>query len=107
MARIIPALADLTQDIAGPVPLDLLYSWATGEQDDARAEELLAPFRVEGTVVSTDTSGLSRMTTERDLLDVLCLISEPKQIVHSIGLEIGGRPIGLWVADNTQMFYPT
>jgi len=106
MARVIPALADLTQDIAGPVPLELLYAWATSNQDDASAESLLAPFRVEGTVVSTDTSGLSRMTTERDLLDVLCLISEPKQIVHSIGLEIGGRPIGLWVADNTQMLYP-
>jgi len=106
MARIIPALADLTQDIAGPVPLELLYAWATSEQDDASADGLLAPFLIHGTVVSTDTSGLSRMTTERDLLDVLCLISEPKQIVHGIGLEIGGRPIGMWVADNTQMFYP-
>jgi hypothetical protein len=106
LPKIIPALADLTQDMAGPVPLSLLYGWAAGEQDAARAAELLAPFRLEGTVVSSDTSGLSRLTKERDLLDVLALISEPKQILHGIGVEIGGKAIGTWVADNTQVFYP-
>lgn len=104
--RIIPALADLTQDMAGPVPVQLLYSWAAGDQDPAHADALLDPFRVEGTVVSSDTSGLSRMTRERDLLEVLALISEPKQFLHAIGVEIGGRPIGTWVADNTQTYYP-
>ena len=104
--RIIPALADLTQDIAGPVPLPLLYAWAAGDQDEARAETLLEPFRIDGTVVSSDTTGLSRLTKERDLLDVLALISEPKQILHAFAVEIGGRPIGTWVADNTQAYYP-
>jgi class 3 adenylate cyclase len=104
--RIIPALADLTQDMAGPVPISLLYEWAAGDQDDARATTLLDPFRIAGTVVSSDTSGLSRLTKERDLLDVLALISEPKQILHAIGVEIGGRPVGTWVADNTQIYYP-
>lgn len=104
--KIIPALADLTQDIAGPVPLALLYAWAEGEQDDARADALLAPFRLEGIVVSSDMSGLSRLTKERDLLDVLALISQPKQILHAFGTEIGGRAIGTWVADNTQVYYP-
>lgn len=106
LPRVIPALADLTQDIAGPVPVSLLYAWAAGDQDAARADALLDPFRVEGTVVSSDTSGLSRLTKEKDLLDVLALISEPKQILHGIGVEIGGRAIGTWVADNTQIFYP-
>jgi class 3 adenylate cyclase len=104
--RIIPALADLTQDIAGPVPLPLLYAWAEGEQDAARAETLLEPFRIDGIVVSSDTTGLSRLTKERDLLDVLALISEPKQILHAFAVGIGGRPIGTWVADNTQVYYP-
>jgi len=104
--RIVPALADLTQDIAGPIPVELLHNWAGGRQDRSAAEELLLPFRIDGTVVSTDTSGLSRLTQERDLLDVLALISRPKQIVHALGIEIGGRPIGTWVADNTEMYYP-
>ena len=106
LPKVIPALADLTQDIAGPVPVSLLYAWAAGDQDAARAVTLLDPFRVEGTVVSSDTSGLSRLTKEKDLLDVLALVSEPKQILHGVGVEIGGRPIGTWVADNTQIFYP-
>jgi len=106
LPRIIPALADLTQDMAGPVPVSLLYDWAAGDQDDTRATTLLDPYRIAGTVVSSDTSGLSRLTKEKDLLDVLALISEPKQILHAIGVEIGGRPVGTWVADNTQIFYP-
>ena len=106
LPKVIPALADLTQDLAGPVPVELLYAWASGEQQPARAAALLDPFRIEGIVVSSDTSGLSRLTKERDLLDVLAMISEPKQILHAIGVEIGGRAIGTWVADNTQAYYP-
>ena len=104
--KVIPALSDLTQDIAGPVPVRLLHDWATGEQDPAAAEALLQPFEIEGTVVSTDTSGLSRLTQSMDLLDTLSLISQPKEIVHALGRAIGGRAIGTWVADNTEMFYP-
>jgi class 3 adenylate cyclase len=107
LPRVIPALADLTQDIAGPVPLDLLQNWAAGTQDLERAGSLLEGFRIEGCVVSSDTSGLSKLTAEEDLLDVLALISAPKEILHAIGIAIGGKAIGTWVADNTQMYYPT
>ncbi len=31
--RPIPALADLTRDIAGPVPVRLLQDWASGRAD--------------------------------------------------------------------------
>ena len=37
---------------------------------------------------------------------MLSLISRPKEIVHSLGRATGGRPIGTWVADNTQTLYP-
>ena len=107
LPRIIPALADLTQDIAGPLPVELLQNWAAGAQDATEAGRLLNGYRVEGTVVASDSSGLSRMTEERDLLDVLALVSEPKQIVHALGVAIGGRPVGVWVADNTEMYYPS
>lgn len=106
LPKVIPALADLTQDIAGPLPVGLFQDWATGNQDLGQAEELLRPFQVEGTVVVTDTSGLSELTGQHDLLDVLALISAPKEVVHGLGVEIGGKPIGKWVADNTEMFYP-
>jgi class 3 adenylate cyclase len=106
LPRLIPALADLTQDIAGPLPLELFRDWATGNQDAAKASAMLRPFEVFGTVVATDTSGLSRMTEERDLLDVLAMVSQPKEIVHALGAGVGGRAIGTWVADNTEMHYP-
>lgn len=106
LPKVIPALADLTQDIAGPVPLDLLQSWAAGTQDLERAGSLLEGFRIEGCVVSSDTSGLSKLTVARDLLDVLALVSAPKEVLHAVGVAIGGKAIGTWVADNTQMFYP-
>lgn len=104
--KVIPALADLTQDIAGPLPVELLREWVTGHQDLAKAAALLGSFEVSGTVVATDTSGLTRMTEERDLLDVLALVSQPKEIVHALGTAVGGRAIGTWVADNTEMHYP-
>jgi hypothetical protein len=104
--RAIPALADVTQDLAGPVPLGLLQDWGSGRADLASAEALLKPFQVTGTVVASDTSGLTRLTRELDLLDVLRLISRPKEILHAVGVAVGGRAIGRWVADNTQMYYP-
>lgn len=106
LPRVIPALADLTQDIAGPLPVQLLQDWATGAQDLTAAESLLGGFEREGTVVSTDTSGLSRMTQAMDLLDVINVISKPKEIIHALGCAVGGRAIGTWVADNSEMIYP-
>jgi class 3 adenylate cyclase len=106
LPKVIPALSDLTQDIAGPLPVDLLHRWATGEQDLSAAASLLSSFQIQGTVVCTDTSGLSRMTQLMELLDVLSLVSQPKEIVYALGRAIGGRAIGTWVADNTEMFYP-
>ena len=103
--KMIPALADLSQDVAGPVPVELLRDWASGTTDEGLAAELLRPFAITGTVVATDTSGLSHLTRERDLLDVLAMVSRPKEIVHALGREAGGRAIGTWVADNTEMFY--
>lgn len=106
LPKLIPALADLTQDIAGPLPVELFREWVAGNQDVDKATSLLRPFEIAGTVVATDGSGLSKLTEERDLLDVLALVSHPKEIVHALGTAIGGRPIGTWVADNTEMHYP-
>src|SRR3954453_14922896 len=107
LPKVIPALANLTQDIAGPVPVRLLQAWARGEQNLDAAQNLLNSFRITGTVVSTDSSGLSRLTKAMDLLDLVQFISEPKQIIHAVGCETGGRAVGTWVADNAEMFFPT
>src|SRR3954469_860406 len=78
LPKVIPALANLTQDIAGPVPVRLLQDWAKGEQNLDAAQTLLNSFRIMGTVVTTDSSGLSKVTREMDLLEVVQWISDPK-----------------------------
>lgn len=101
-----PALFDLAQDIVGGLPLRLLERWWESEQTEADALRLLAACRVTGYNVVSDAAGLTRMTAERGLMEILAIIDQPKAIVHELGLSIGGESVGIWAADNTQMFYP-
>ena len=100
-----PALADLRQDIAGAIPLNLIHDWTESAQDAAAQQRILAPNCGSGTLVSTDSSGLSRMCRQRPLIEVMKLVSQPKEIIHAYGKALGGEAIGTWVADNTEMFY--
>ncbi|MCB9670490.1 MAG: hypothetical protein H6734_13515 [Alphaproteobacteria bacterium] len=100
-------LADLARDIAGDLPPDLVAAWedpAARTPDLARA--LLEPLAVRGTVVCSDTAGLSRMASVLPLAVVLKRIAEPRERIHALGTGLGGRAIGTWVADNSEMFYP-
>ena len=56
-------------------------------------------------VVSSDSAGLTRLTRERPLIEILSMLSQPKELIHAFGRAIGGRSIGIWAADNTEMFY--
>ncbi|WPB73749.1 hypothetical protein KYC5002_32500 [Archangium violaceum] len=99
------SLADLRQDIAGLIPAGLVLSWNGQEKTSARHEQLLAPFRKRGTLVSTDSAGLSTLTQRYSLAQVMKLVSEPKEVIHVYGTAIGGEAIGIWAADNSQMFF--
>ncbi|WAS93626.1 family 3 adenylate cyclase [Nannocystis punicea] len=101
-----PALFDLAQDIVGGLPLRLLGRWLESDQTEADALRLLAACRVTGFNVVSDSAGLTRLTAERGLMEILAIIDQPKSIVHDFGLAIGGESVGIWAADNTQMFYP-
>lgn len=104
--RFSPALADLRQDIAGLVPVELVQAWAKSDQDQAAQERLLEPYRVDGTVVCSDAAGLSKLSKQRPFLEVLRMVEAPKESIHAYGVNLGGRAIGTWAADNTEMFYP-
>ncbi|HYI03221.1 hypothetical protein [Hyalangium sp.] len=99
------SLADLRQDIAGIIPADLVLNWNGKDKTAARHDQLLAPFRARGTIVSTDSAGLSRLTQRYTLAQVMKLVSEPKEVIHSYGTAIGGEAVGIWAADNSQMFF--
>lgn len=103
--KIIAALADLKQEIAGLVPVNLVSRWNTSTHSPEMQQEILRPFERKGFLVSSDSSGLSRLTAERSLLEVMRIVSAPKEAIFAVGKAIGGRGVGLWAADNTQMFY--
>lgn len=104
--RFPPGFFDLPQTAGETLPLDVIAAWTGGAQTASAARALLAPHTRRGTIVSSDSAGLTRLTRERPLIEILALVNHPKEIVHAHGRAIGGRAIGVWAADNTQMFYP-
>lgn len=102
-----PSGFDLSDPIVSYLPQELIQRWLESDRSDQSHERLLRPYVRYGTVVCSDSSGLSKLTQNRSLIEVLKLISEPKEIIHSHGKSIGGEAIGIWMADNSLMFYPT
>ena len=100
-----PILADISQDIAGAIPLELILLWSTSDRSAKKHKDLLDQHTKVGTVVSSDASGLSKLSAEKTLLEVMQLVSQPKESIYGYGKAVGGEAIGMWVADNTQMFY--
>jgi len=103
--RFPPGFFDLPADAGEALPLEVIAAWTRSDQTVAAARELLGPFTLHGTVVSSDAAGLTRLTQERSLIEILAMVSRPKELVHAYGRAIGGTPIGTWAADNTAMFY--
>lgn len=101
-----PSLFDISADIAGEIPLDIVRQWASSNQSQSAHEEILKPFIRKGIVVCSDSAGLSKLSAQRPLVEVMKLVSEPKEVIYSFGLAAGGEPVGIWFADNTEMFYP-
>ena len=102
---VFPAIADLSQDIAGPIPVEIVQAWLSSSKSEKDARKILGAYEQEGTVVSSDTSGLSKLSQEKDLLEVIKIINDAKEIIYGLGKQVDGEAIGRWVADNTQMFY--
>src|SRR3989344_3900357 len=100
-----PSLADLPQDVAGEIPLELIQEWGKSKQDAKSHHGILKPYRKIGTLVTSDSAGLSKLTSQKTLLEVMRLVSQPKEIVYAFGTAVGGKPIGIWAADNTDTFF--
>jgi class 3 adenylate cyclase len=103
--RFPPGFFDLPQRAGETLPLELITEWTRGAQSRARARALLGPHTIRGTLVVTDASGLTRLTRDRPLIEILALLAQAKELFYAYGRAIGGRSIGVWAADNTQMFY--
>ena len=103
--RFPPGFFDLPQSAGETLPRDIIAEWTRSAQTRDVARAILAPRTLRGIIVSSDAAGLTRITRERSLIDILAMLSHPKELIHSHGRAIGGRSIGVWAADNTQMFY--
>ena len=103
--RFPPGFFDLPRDAGDVLPLDVIERWTTSAQTQEVARAILAPHTLRGVVVSSDAAGLTRLTRERPLVEILMMVNRPKELVHAWGAAIGGRALGVWAADNTQMFY--
>lgn len=99
------ALADVRQDIAGAVPSQLVDAWLASARDDRAHEIILRPYEVEGTIVSSDSVGLSKLTRALGQAQVLALVSQPKEHLYALARAVGGEAIGVWAADNAQLFF--
>jgi class 3 adenylate cyclase len=106
MGRHAPGDYDLARDLVDGLPLALVEQWRRSGRTAADAQRLLSGYAVEGYSVVSDSAGLTRLSERLALLDVLALIDRPKRILHAYGRAIGGRAIGVWAADNGQMFHP-
>lgn len=103
--RFPPGFFDLPADAGEALPLEVIAAWTRSSQTVEAARALLSPFTLRGIVVTSDAAGLTRLTQERSLIEILSMVSRPKELVHACGRAIGGVPIGTWAADNTAMFY--
>jgi hypothetical protein len=104
--RFPPGFFDLPRSAGETLPLDVIAAWTGSDQTRDSARTILGPHLLRGTIVSSDSAGLTRLGRERPLIEILALVTEPKEIIYAHGRAIGGRAIGVWAADNTQMFYP-
>jgi hypothetical protein len=101
-----PSFFDLSQDIGTGLPVEIVAEWTANAQSEAAARRILERTRVSGTLVPSDSAGLTRLSLRTGLIEMLALINKPKELVHSWGRHIGGESVGIWSADNTEMFYP-
>jgi hypothetical protein len=104
--RFPPGFFDLPASAGRELPLDVIAAWTRGDQSLETARRLLAPVIRRGIAVSSDTAGLTRMSQERPLIEIMAMVNRPKELVHAFGRATGGVPIGVWAADNTLMLYP-
>ncbi|TLP59925.1 family 3 adenylate cyclase [Microbispora tritici] len=106
MPRHDPGAFDLARDVAPGLPMALVEQWRASGCTAADARRLLGAHVTTGYSVVSDSAGLTRLSRSLGLLEVLALIDGPKRLLHAYGTAAGGRAVGVWAADNAQMFHP-
>ncbi|MFG6194566.1 adenylate/guanylate cyclase domain-containing protein [Nonomuraea sp. JJY05] len=101
-----PGDFDTSRDVAAGLPLLLVEQWRASARTDGDARRLLSRHATRGYSVVSDSAGLTRLSQRLGLLEVLALLDRPKRILHACARAAGGRAVGVWAADNAQLFHP-
>ncbi|WP_405085542.1 hypothetical protein [Microbispora sp. NBC_01389] len=101
-----PGADDLARGAAPGLPMALVERWRAGGRTVADARRVLGVHVTTGYSVVSDSAGLTRLSRSLGLLEVLAIIDGPKRLLHAYGRAAGGRAVGVWAADNAQMFHP-
>lgn len=100
------SLFDAASHLEPILPQELMLAWTASDQEERTAQAFMADYATEGTCVLGDASGLSKLSRELPLTDVLAMLHMPKSMVMAAGLATGGQAINGWTADNTAMWFP-
>ncbi|MFD1537554.1 hypothetical protein [Nonomuraea guangzhouensis] len=102
----IPGRFDTAQGAAAGLPLALIEQWRNSGQTATDAWRLLSRHATRGYNVVSDSAGLTKLSQRLGLLEVLAVIDRPKRILYAGTKAIGGEAVGVWAADNAQMYHP-
>ncbi|MEU4223277.1 adenylate/guanylate cyclase domain-containing protein [Nonomuraea sp. NPDC026600] len=102
----IPGRFDTAQGAATGLPLAVIERWRSTGQSSTDARRLLSRHVTRGYNVVSDSAGLTKLSQRLGLLEVLAVIDRPKRILYAYTRAIGGEAVGVWAADNAQMFHP-
>jgi class 3 adenylate cyclase len=101
-----PGGFDTARESTTGLPPALVERWRQTGQTADDARRLLSAHTVRGFTLVSDSAGLTELGERLGPLQVLALIDRPKRILYAHTRAIGGRAVGVWAADNTQMFHP-
>jgi class 3 adenylate cyclase len=95
------------EDLAGPMPVEVLRGWVEGTRSVTRAWEYLKQYLDEGTVLAGDGWRMTARSLATDPVELAAQVNRSKRIVYALVAAAGGRAPGApWRADNFEVFFP-
>lgn len=89
------------------IPANIIQKWEKSDKTEESQNSILAEYKEKWTVVVSDFCWLTKLSSSwKNMIEIMKILSLPKEIIHSYATWIGWVPIWVWFADNTLTFYP-
>ncbi len=104
LSMTIPIFYNKPQHNLSRLPEKLLQTWNTlKDQSPASAKKLLKDFLYRAIIIVFDSEGLSKLSKELSLIDVLARLHGTKELILNALQPFGAIGTGRWAADNGQI----